>query len=132
MLPRGIEHRCADRLTRWIKPVENKKTTTNNQPINIVSIRSVLKQTWAMEPIDLYSLLKVSRDATEEEIHKAYKSLSTCFHPDKLPRSTSPDKRERIQQIFLEFKRASTLMAFIRLVEYRKRSYFIFLLCRNR
>ena len=92
----------------------------------------MLKQTWAMEPIDLYSLLKVSRDATEEEIHKAYKSLSTCFHPDKLPRSTSPDKRERIQQIFLEFKRASTLMAFIRLVEYRKRSYFIFLLCRNR
>lgn len=61
-----------------------------------------------MEPIDLYSLLKVGRDATEEEIHKAYKNLSTCFHPDKLPRTTSPEKRGRIQQIFLEFKRAST------------------------
>lgn len=66
-----------------------------------------------MEPIDLYSLLKVGQDATAEEIHKAYKSLSTCFHPDKLPRTASPEKRDRIQQIFLEFKRASTLITCI-------------------
>jgi DnaJ-class molecular chaperone len=56
---------------------------------------------------DLYSLLKVARDATDEEIHRAYKSLSTTFHPDKLPPTTPEAKREQIQQVFLEFKRAS-------------------------
>lgn len=60
-----------------------------------------------MERADLYSQLKVSRDATEDEIHKAYKSLSTSFHPDKLPPTTPPEKREQIQLIFMEFKRAS-------------------------
>ena len=56
---------------------------------------------------DLYSLLKVDRDATMEEIHRAYKTLSTTFHPDKLPPSTE-DNRETIQEIFLRFKAAST------------------------
>lgn len=58
--------------------------------------------------VELYSLLKVARDATEEEIHRAYKSLSTTFHPDKLPPTTSQEKREQIQHVFLECKRAST------------------------
>jgi DnaJ-class molecular chaperone len=57
---------------------------------------------------NLYSLLKVDRDATEEEIHRAYKALSATFHPDKLPPTTSAETREQIQQFFLEFKRAST------------------------
>lgn len=61
-----------------------------------------------METLDLYSLLKVNRNATKDEIHRAYKSLSTSFHPDKLPPTTTPEKREQIQEIFLEFKRAST------------------------
>ena len=55
---------------------------------------------------DLYSLLKLGRDATEEEIHRAYKALSTTFHPDKLPPQTAQERREQIQQVFLEFKRA--------------------------
>ena len=57
---------------------------------------------------DLYSLLNVNRDATVEDIHRAYKKLSTTFHPDKLPRDTSDEKKEKIQQVFLEFKLAST------------------------
>eukprot|EP00980_Cylindrotheca_fusiformis_P005666 scaffold1184_cov132-Cylindrotheca_fusiformis.AAC.87 len=60
-----------------------------------------------MEKVDLYSLLKVSPDSTEDEIHKAYKSLSTSFHPDKLPPTTPLEKREQIQYFFLELKRAS-------------------------
>lgn len=61
--------------------------------------------------VDLYSLLKVDRHATEEEIHRAYKNLSTTFHPDKLPPSTSAEDREQVQQVFLEFKRASKLIS---------------------
>ena len=56
---------------------------------------------------DLYSLLKVDRDSTIEEIHRAYKTLSNTFHPDKLPPS-SQHKREEIQEVFLQFKSAST------------------------
>ena len=58
-------------------------------------------------PGDLYTLLKVDRAATEDEIHKAYKTLSATFHPDKLPPTTLPEQREKIQQTFLEFKQAS-------------------------
>jgi DnaJ domain len=54
-----------------------------------------------------YALLKVDHDATIEDIHRAYKKLSTTFHPDKLPRTTSDENKEKIQQVFLEFKLAS-------------------------
>ena len=61
----------------------------------------------SQDEVDLYSLLKVDRSATEEEIHRAYKNLSTTFHPDKLPAITSTEDREKVQGVFLEFKRAS-------------------------
>eukprot|EP00934_Nitzschia_sp_Nitz4_P005878 Nitzschia sp. Nitz4//scaffold32_size149145//81247//83638//NITZ4_002884-RA/size149145-augustus-gene-0.51-mRNA-1//-1//CDS//3329548084//5868//frame0 len=60
--------------------------------------------------VDLYLLLKVDRNASEEEIHKAFKSLSTTFHPDKLPPTTTVQEREQIQLIFLEFKRANDIL----------------------
>ena len=55
---------------------------------------------------DFYSLLNVARDATQEEIHRAYKKLSTTFHPDKLPPSAAQNK-EKVEEIFLQFKLAS-------------------------
>ena len=57
--------------------------------------------------IDLYSLLNVHSDATVDDIHRAYKRLSTTFHPDKLPRDTPEATKDKIQQVFLEFKLAS-------------------------
>jgi DnaJ-class molecular chaperone len=63
--------------------------------------------------VNLYSLLKVDRTATEEEIHRAYKNLSTTFHPDKLPHTTSAEDREQVQEVFLEFKRASKYFKFL-------------------
>ena len=62
--------------------------------------------------IDLYSLLNVHRDATVDDIHRAYKRLSTTFHPDKLPRDTSEATKDKIQQVFLEFKLASESIVF--------------------
>ena len=56
---------------------------------------------------DLYSLLNIPKEATQDDIHRAYKALSTTFHPDKLPRSISAEQQEEIQEIFLEIKRAS-------------------------
>jgi curved DNA-binding protein CbpA len=82
--------------------------------------------------VNLYSLLKLDQDATPDEVHRAYRLLSTTFHPDKIPASTSspspssPDnndvagtttnnntnrgREEEIQQIFLDIKRAHEIL----------------------
>ncbi len=36
-----------------------------------------------LPPVDLYQLLAVSRDATTEEISKAYRRIALKTHPDK-------------------------------------------------
>ncbi|KAL3919626.1 MAG: hypothetical protein SGILL_003662 [Bacillariaceae sp.] len=58
---------------------------------------------------DLYSILKLDRDASEEDIHRSYRTLSTTFHPDKLPNYATAD-REEIQQTFLDLKSAHEVL----------------------
>ena len=45
---------------------------------------------------DYYNILGVSRDASETEIKKAYRSLSLQFHPDRNP---SEEAKSKIQEI---------------------------------
>jgi len=45
---------------------------------------------------DYYGILGVSRDASEQEIKKAYRSLSLQFHPDRNP---SEEAKSKIQEI---------------------------------
>lgn len=59
---------------------------------------------------ELYSLLNVSPTATDDEIQKAFKSLSNSYHPDKLRSSYSLQDRDHIQYIFLEIKRAKDIL----------------------
>mmetsp|Transcript_31533 Transcript_31533/g.33870 ORF Transcript_31533/g.33870 Transcript_31533/m.33870 type:complete len:242 (+) Transcript_31533:63-788(+) len=39
---------------------------------------------------NLYSLLNLNKDATDDEVKKAYKTLSSSFHPDKVRLQTPP------------------------------------------
>ena len=42
---------------------------------------------------DPYSVLGVSRDATDEEIKKAYRTLSRKYHPDANINNPNKDKK---------------------------------------
>mmetsp|Transcript_27592 Transcript_27592/g.64736 ORF Transcript_27592/g.64736 Transcript_27592/m.64736 type:complete len:915 (-) Transcript_27592:232-2976(-) len=66
---------------------------------------------------NLYSLLNLRRDATTDEVHRSYRSLSTTFHPDKVRlRRRTPDAEqneqelEEIQETFLQFKKAHDVL----------------------
>jgi molecular chaperone DnaJ len=57
---------------------------------------------------DYYGILEVSRDANEEEIKKAYRSLAQEWHPDKHPEEEDQKKAE---EKFKEISEAYSVLA---------------------
>eukprot|EP00879_Flechtneria_rotunda_P006476 GHRR01006805.1.p1 GENE.GHRR01006805.1~~GHRR01006805.1.p1 ORF type:complete len:656 (+),score=249.29 GHRR01006805.1:248-2215(+) len=55
-----------------------------------------------------YAILNVSRDATYEEIKKAYKNLAQVFHPDK---HTSDELRDKAQEAFAKLQEAYEVLS---------------------
>lgn len=54
------------------------------------------KQSFMSSP-NLYDVLEISKDATDEDIKKAYRTLALRYHPDKHP--NDPSANEKIREI---------------------------------
>ncbi|KAJ3135203.1 hypothetical protein HK100_002974 [Physocladia obscura] len=59
-------------------------------------------------PADLYAILNVDRDASDEDIRNAYRRLSMTFHPDK---HHSPEDKELAQHQFQSIKKAYDILS---------------------
>ena len=58
------------------------------------------------EKKDYYEVLGVEKDATEEQIRKAYKKLAIKWHPDK-----NPDNRKQAEEKFKEIGEAYSVLS---------------------
>ncbi|KAJ3571923.1 hypothetical protein NP233_g3441 [Leucocoprinus birnbaumii] len=59
---------------------------------------------------NLYDVLGVAKDATTEEIRKAYKKKALKTHPDKLPPGLSEEEKSRAVEKFKEVSRACEVL----------------------
>ena len=57
---------------------------------------------------DLYAILNVSRDASPEEVTKAYRKLAFVFHPDK---HQSQDLKDGAQEAFSKLQEAYEILS---------------------
>ncbi|KAL3107217.1 hypothetical protein niasHT_011936 [Heterodera trifolii] len=62
-----------------------------------------------VEEINFYGILNVLKDATMDEIHKAYKQKCLLFHPDK-QRNLSDADMEKVERTFAEVQRAHKIL----------------------
>lgn len=56
--------------------------------------------------MNYYQILGVSKQATEEDIKKAYFLLARKFHPDRFERTIPPDMRAKIEDVFDKITKA--------------------------
>lgn len=56
---------------------------------------------------EYYAILNTSRDASEEDVRRAYRNLAQVYHPDK---HTDPELKEKAQEAFGKLQVGSQLL----------------------
>lgn len=59
---------------------------------------------------DYYSILRISKNASQDEIRKSYLLLSKMFHPDKFNPINNPDEWKKSNEIFQELNEAYSIL----------------------
>jgi tetratricopeptide (TPR) repeat protein len=88
---------------------EEKETDTVNEAGRASSQEQLMEALDFQEKIgtmSYYQILKVSKQASEEDIKKAYFQLARKFHPDRFDRSTSAEDRSKIEDVFDKITKA--------------------------
>lgn len=53
-----------------------------------------------IQNMNYYQILRVGREASENEIKRAYFLLARRFHPDRFNRSIGPEQRKKVDEVF--------------------------------
>ncbi|PNH10448.1 DnaJ subfamily C member 11 [Tetrabaena socialis] len=61
-----------------------------------------------VEDYEYYAVLNVPRDATDEDIRRAYRNLAQSYHPDK---HTDPELKEKAQEAFGKLQEAYEVLS---------------------
>ncbi|XP_013791028.1 dnaJ homolog subfamily B member 9-like [Limulus polyphemus] len=64
----------------------------------------ILDITWALTKKDLYEILGIKQNASEQEIRKAFRRLAAKYHPDK-------NKKENAEEVFTEIVQAYEILS---------------------
>lgn len=79
-----------------------KRNNSNNRPANDNGTQHTAE-------FDPYEVLQIPRDATPEEIHKAWVELAAQYHPDKAAH-LGPDLQLLAEKRFKEIQRAHDML----------------------
>ena len=71
-------------------------------------IREMRKESRKAQKKDFYAILGVAKDATEQDIKKAYRKLALKWHPD---RAHTPEDKEKSEKMFKEIAEAYSVLS---------------------
>ncbi|RIA86833.1 hypothetical protein C1645_740555 [Glomus cerebriforme] len=84
-------------------PYESTSSIPNSNGDYVEVDYDQLEESRTPPPLDLYGVLNVSKEATEEEIKDAYKRLCRTFHPDK---HVNPENKKAAESKFQVIQKA--------------------------
>jgi tetratricopeptide (TPR) repeat protein len=92
-----IDFRDRDQLRTEEAGDREKKA---DQPPPEEQLEEVLTFKEKLTTSNYYQILGLAKDASEEDIKKAYFLLARKFHPDRFPRSLPPQHRALVEEVF--------------------------------